>query len=495
MIIKSAFLRSLCLGTSLSALALGSVSCQSQTWTDDNPNNAAAKFLPFDMPSKAVLQSSKKKVFAHYFAPFPLSIDNKPAEADYYKNGYMSLHGEKDKHVKYGGYLRQRPLPRPVSLETDWAYQDVVSEVKMASDIGLDGFCYDILGTGKDSRNQKLDMLLKAAQQVDPNFKIMLMPDMCAEFSSKPENFFKLLEVIHESPALFRAPDGRIVVSPWCPKKGSAKWWKENLDAMAAKGIKIYFVPLFQAWWSYDEEFGPISDGYSDWGCGTIGEEISDARKKSPQKCHALGKLWMNPVRPQDFRPKSFCAWEADGSQLYRDMWDTAISGDAEWVQIATWSDYSEASEIAPSTGTQYGYYDLTAYYAAWFKTGKAPKITQDALYYFYRVQPSSLLADKQEKPFKIVGKAKDEIELLAFMKAPGTLQIEIDGKAFTKDFPAGVNSFKVPLAYGKPVFSLIRGGAPVVEFEGKFEIVGKADYQDLLYRAGSSLREAPKAE
>ena len=55
-----------------------------------------------------------------------------------------------------------------------------------------------------------------------------------------------------------------------------------------------------------------------------------------------------------------------------------AIDGGADWVQLITWNDYGEHTEIAPSTGTQHAFYDLTAYYTAWFKTGAAPRIVRD---------------------------------------------------------------------------------------------------------------------
>ncbi len=40
--------------------------------------------LPFSMPDASVLFNSSKKVFAHYFYPFPLSMGNKSASDDYY---------------------------------------------------------------------------------------------------------------------------------------------------------------------------------------------------------------------------------------------------------------------------------------------------------------------------------------------------------------------------------------------------------------------------
>ncbi len=235
-----------CLAAACACLLLSQSGCQT---TDAPDNNTAAPHLPFAMPSKAKLGDSKKKVFAHFFYPFPVSIDNKPPDNDYYAKGYLAPEGENNKHIKYGGYLRQRPLPRAPITGERWDLQDMMREVQLASDAGLDGFCIDILGT-KDGRCPKLDMLLEATQKVAPTFKIMLMPDMHAEFKTKPENFISVLEGVRDNPAIFRTDDGRIVVSPWCPAKGTAGWWKDLKDSMASKGVRIYLAPVFQAWWN-----------------------------------------------------------------------------------------------------------------------------------------------------------------------------------------------------------------------------------------------------
>ena len=67
---------------------------------------------PFDRAALSELQKTEKKVFAHYFSPFPISIDNKPPGNDYYQRGFLTDNGEKNKHLKYGGFIRQRPLTR-----------------------------------------------------------------------------------------------------------------------------------------------------------------------------------------------------------------------------------------------------------------------------------------------------------------------------------------------------------------------------------------------
>ena len=474
------------LGLALLSGLLFPVSCANRIG-ESAQNNESSRYLPFSIPAKSILHDSKKKVFAHYFYPFPLSIDNKPSETDYYSVNFLKAEGEHNKHLAYGGYLRERPIPRPPNPDKNWALENMKREVKMASAIGLDGFFIDIMGT-KDGRCAKLDQLLEAARSVSPAFKIALMPDMTCEFQDKPENFFKLLADVHPDPALFRTDDGRIVVAPYCPVKGTAGWWKENIARMEAKGIHIFFVPLFQNWGKYADEFNAISSGYSDWGCANYDPVRADP---SPKRCHDLGKLWMAPVRPQDFRPRSSVFWEAANSSLFRSLWYTAISGNSDWVQLVTWNDYSEATEIAPSTGTQYSFYDLTAYYTAWFKTGKAPEINKESFLYFYRTQTLNVQPEKQQgHRFKIIGKPSEQIELLAFMKNPGTLEIEIGGNTYRQDFPAGLNSFKAPASLGKPVFRLVRGGRKILELAGKWEIVDKADFQDFLYRGGSSLRE-----
>jgi hypothetical protein len=479
------------LGAAVLGIALASA-CQSLCAAP-----ASTPEWAFDRPDQAVLRSSKRKVFAHYFSPFPISIDNKDPENDYYQGGFLSLDGERGKHRNYGGYLRQRPLPRPPRPEEDWKLRDMMHEVELASRAGLDGFCFDILGVGEKSVHWKrLKLLLEAAKRVDPEFRIMLMPDMMAHYRGKPEAFVPSILEVAEHPSLYRLDDGRLVIAPYNAHVQKPEWWQEQLAALADKGVEVAFVPLFQAWWKYADDYAPLAYGLSDWGAGTADELLTGGRTESPQKAHALGKLWMAPVRPQDFRPKSYLGFEAHNTALFRRMWSIAIDGQADWVQLITWNDYSEASEIAPSTCTQYMLYDLTAYYTAWFKLGTPPKIKRDALYYTYRVQRTDAKPDpeKQSKPFRVRGaRPYDEIELLALLTAPGTLEIAIGDTVKRQDVEAGLQTLRVPLQSGTPVFRLIRGGKTAMEVTGKWEIDASDNvvFQNLLYHAGGGTKES----
>lgn len=74
---------------------------------------ADAPPFPFDPPPLAVLRRSPRKVFAHYFTQFPISLDNADPARDYYATQYLRPEGEGGAHRGNGGFLRACPLPRP----------------------------------------------------------------------------------------------------------------------------------------------------------------------------------------------------------------------------------------------------------------------------------------------------------------------------------------------------------------------------------------------
>jgi hypothetical protein len=169
-------------------------------------------------------------------------------------------------------------------------------------------------------------------------------------------------------------------------------------------------------------------------------------------------------------------------------------------VQLVTWNDLSESSQVAPYTDTTLqrnigtGYYDLSGYYAAWFLTGKAPAITHDVLYYFYRREPTTAKVTAQSQPDYVTGgAAENDIELLAFLTAPGELKITIGGKTYTHNAAAGMVSFKVPSQPGVPLFTLSRNGADVFSFQGGVQIYGTgglpSGVADMTYWSGSAAR------
>lgn len=137
------------------------------------------------------------------------------------------------------------------------------------------------------------------------------------------------------------------------------------------------------------------------------------------------------------------------------------------------------------------------AYYIAWFKTGQAPPIQRDVLYYFHRIQPAAGRGLGTAQPGLFTLKwgrlVLDEIELLAFLTRPGQIEIELAGNTRSLDAPAGITSLTMPLHPGRPTFRLIRDGRNEIACESAFAIVDEAPYQNLLYHGGSSSRPAEK--
>ncbi len=498
---------------------------------------------PFDQPPIDTLRQSPKKVFAHYFTPFMLwhyQVSGRcPAASpdcgddgahDVYQD-YLSGRGADDVHLAVGGYLRERPLPAAATPANDpaWELHNAEEEVRRASALGLDGFAVDILwdqGESPDQDWHRVKVLLQAAAEVDPDapghtgFKIMLMPDMDTQWTESPARLAKGIATLSAYSSVYRVPACEhtdrhpaancLVVAPYDAARRSGAWWADWKRQMQAQGLDVALLPVFLEWWKYADSrlgYAPLAYGYSDWGTASFLQQASWLTMSA--QAHKLGiPLWMGTVRPQDSRPKDLSPptyFESVNSRVFRETWGNAISGGADWVQIATWNDYSEHTEIAPSTRTQYGFYDLTAYYTSWFKSGVQPAITRDVLYYFHRRHSSAAVpsqvaaANRFELRHPALDTAVDQIELLAFLTAPGTLRISAGGtvladKAVVNVAAGGsIVSLAAPLpAAASPTrlsFSLIRNGKTVTSVTSPSPVCDRIGYQDLLYQAGSSSR------
>jgi len=453
--------------------------------------------LPAAMPLTNALFDSPKRVFAHYFNPYPLSIDNAPPANDYYNRNYLSKTGESSKWAAQGGFLRQRPAGVAVSTSANWQQLHMEQEISAAIGRGITGFTFDSLtATDATDSNSAMHLMLAAAHAVDSRFKIVVMPDITA-LGSDSNAVVEIIAAAAASPSAYRLADGRLVVTAFDAGLNSPAWWQSVISRLTAQGIHIAFVPTFLGWSASADAFAAFSYGFGDWGSATVGG--SSAQQGDPEIVHkTYGKIFMMPVDPQQYRPKDSVYWEAGNSGAFRDAWNSSIQGDADWIQLVTWNDFTETSAISPTTdatlqrtiGT--GFFNLTGYYAAWFLTGQQPQITHDVLYYFYRREPTPAASPAQTDKVTLVnGAAQNNIELLAFLTSPGVLKITIGGKTYTQNAAAGIVSFKVPSQAGTPLFTLSRGGVDVFSFNGGVQIYGSAGLptglQDLTYWNGSA--------
>jgi hypothetical protein len=259
--------------------------------------------LPFQMPSSDVFFASPKKVFAHYFYPFPLSEDNAPAASDYYNTQYLTVQGEGGIHSAYGGYLRTRPLG--VTPSPNYVAANMQAEVRMAIARGITGFTFDILNMlDAESPTGHLDTLLNAAQAVDPRFDIVPMLDMSAMPGiTQPQATALIASFTH--PSIARLPDGRLLIAAFNAGIEPMAWWNSVFAADNAQNVNVAFIPVLLGNPGTSGQLSAVSLGLGGWGTAT------------PSAATGVAD-YMNPVLPQQFRPKSSNFWEAGNCHMVR---------------------------------------------------------------------------------------------------------------------------------------------------------------------------------
>lgn len=430
--------------------------------------------------------SSDKKVFAHYFPPYPLSFDNKPADSDYYARNYLTVDGESGKHAAYGGLLRDRPLPVGKSDSATWQVDNLRTEIRQAKTAGIDGFAVNLMGVSGLNWDTALDLFTAAEKE---SFKIIPMVDGSAGISQlTAAQVASSLATLYKSPAAFKIGKDYLL-SSFKAEGQTPTWWKQVIDQLETKhGVPVSFQAVFLAANDANmKAFASFSDSFGNWG-----ERNPRVIGKLPvydDLAENYGKDWIEPVAPQDMRPRSSVFAEAGNTEALRAGWNKAIRDDADYVQMVTWNDYSESTQFAPSVAHGSAFLEISRYYSDWFHTGTAPKITEDELFLTHRTQFADAKSAVKQKPIEptLSGSAndvRDTAEALVFLTAPATVEITVGGVKSTFNAPAGVSAFTAPLKLGSVQAKVIRGGEAVKTATSPFKVVATPEVQDLQYYA-----------
>ncbi len=449
-----------------------------------------AERAAIDVPA---FSTHKKLVFAHYFPPYPVSIDNAAPATDYYNKHYRNPDGENGKFRAVGGLLRDRPVPQdPIS--GDYKLENMKAEVRQAMAAGIDGFAVDILNVTGSNWDATI-RLLKAAAAVSPNFKIMLQPDMTASTGSlSAADFAKAMASISDYSSVYKR-DGKVVLSPFKAEAKTVSWWTGVMNTMKnTHGVSTSLFPVFLNVRSMDT-FKSISIGFGEWGARNP-DDVNDGANQA-KNAHALGKLWMHPVAMQDARPVGSVYDEAGNTETLRLSWQRAINDGADMVLLTTWNDYSETTSFAPSMQHGWSILDISAYYMARFQTGSYQPIVRDALYLSHRTHAYSLKPTLQTSLMQVWSgdrtAPRNTVEVLSMLTEPGTVSVVIGGKTQTYSAPAGVSAKTFSLATGTVSATLARGGSTVAKVQTASAVKSSISTQDLGYHMASSLRTLPR--
>ncbi|MDR3708676.1 MAG: endo-1,3-alpha-glucanase family glycosylhydrolase [Capsulimonadaceae bacterium] len=483
----------------------GGTGKQSGKWTIGNilmagrvdaPRNA---WWPFDQLQIDQLRASDKKVFLYYFPIYTAGPSSEDPGLSWFSRTIANptLLNKPDS-AGAGTEFEYCPYPRPpvepLTNAHDSYVRSMEDEVRLARQLGIDGMFVDLESFpspyGGKYFNEQAFSLMEAAARIDPAMAMIPAiygPDSATDDTAREFANTDVVKRALAQPNILRLADGRAVITSWYPERFPASWWKLALSEVEKSGERVAFIPQFNSI-DHLSEFAPISYGMTHWGPRSP-EKFDWVSRVAPLTTKAIF-----PIVEQDVRPRGVWYMESCNSALLRGLWGMAIDDKADWAFIDTWSDYTEQAQ-APSRSIGFAPFDLNAYYIQWFKTGKQPAVKRDVLYYFYRTQHTSAVPShgKEWVLRKPWGDNKEtaprnEIELLAFLKEPGKLCIQVDGQTYSCSAGAGITSFKAPLPPDKsftPVFSLLRGKRTVVSRPGQYAVLDKIEFGNMLYHSG----------
>lgn|GEM_PF-437434 len=474
--------------------------------TEANPPTAArpsipaaasvgSKDLPFPVPG---VNSTTKRVFAHYFPPYPISFENGNPDSDYYDRNYLTPDGEQGKHNAYSGLLRDRPEKR-APLSGDWKTKDFTTEINDAVASGVDGFMVDILSLSGGNWERTVGLTEAAAGRSDGFTVIPNIDATAGVANSSPTVIADAIAPLMKSKAAYKLSDGRVLLSSFKAEGKSAAWWKELIAALKSRhGISAAFTAVFlNASEANLRSFAPFTYAASVWGMRSP-DSVRAAPNRAPL-AQSLGMKWIEPIAVQDVRHQSGLYAEAGNTETIRATWKRAIDNGADFAQLITWNDYSEATSFARSEMHGTAFLDVSAYYASWFKSGKAPSLRGDELILTHRTQFASTAAALPPKTLSPTlggntGKPRDTVEVVAILKQAATLTITVGTgtqtiKAYTIDAPAGVSAHTVPLQVGQVSVTATRSGTRIAAAISDEIVVASPKVNNLLY-AGATSRD-----
>jgi hypothetical protein len=433
---------------------------------------------------------TNKPVFAHYFTPYPISIDNYPAASDYYTVNYLKASGESGKFASVGGLLRDRPVPRSPITSGDYEAVDMATEVAEARAGGINGFAVDLLTFDTSSKLWKLTVkLMAAANDTDGQFKIMLQPDMYG-LSTTTSEFAQAIATLSANDSVYRLSTGEVVISPFLAEAKSASWYTEALSILKSKyHVSAVLLPLLLDA-SKMSSYASISIGFGNW--GERDATVINNSSNYAAAAHKLGKMWMEPVSVQDERPSGAIYDEAWNTQTLRAGWNKAITQGADLVLIPTWNDYSEGTSIAPSVDHGTTFLTISKYFLTKFRTGSYPAITSDSVHIIHRIQKYSTLptsyTNVMKRHYATGGSAsRDKVEVVTFLTSAATVSVTIGGVTSSYTAPAGFNAALFDLAEGYSTATVQRSGSTVATVTTKDAVSFTTEQQDLSYHAVSS--------
>ncbi|TXT07365.1 hypothetical protein VHUM_03085 [Vanrija humicola] len=379
-----------------------------------------------------------------------------------------------------------------VGLTYSYTPSDWSGDVSTAKAYGVDGFA---LNMGNDYWGPAQVDAAYAAAEAQGGFKLFLSFDMTSMSCGSAADATTLVNLVkaHASSPAQALVDGKVLVSTFAGSSctfgsgGVNGWQTQFVDALKAQGINIFFVPSIfsdpSSFSSYTWMDGELNWN-SAWPMGNF--DISLASTDAAYLAGLGSKAYMTAISPfffTHFGPSTYnknWLYRSD-DWLYCTRWEEVIAlrGTSTMTEILTWNDFGESSYIGPIKGDlpatsstwvdgfdHTGLAQLTAYYAAAYKTGAYPAITKDSITLWSRPHPAAATAsnDPVGRPTN-AGWTSDFLYAVVLATAPATVTLTSGTTSQTFQVGAGLSKLKLASAPGGIGGSVARNGNTVVEY------------------------------
>ena len=395
--------------------------------------------------------------------------------------------------------------------KADWA-----KDIANAKAAGIDGFA---LNMGSDWWQAARVADAYAAATEAGGFTMFLSLDMTAMGCGSVTDAATLVALVTtfgRSSAQTKH-NGKVLVSTFSGEncnfgQGSTSdgWNVMFKQPLKLVGTDIFFVPSV---FSDPSTFGSASwmDGELNWNSGWPMSASALDTSSDDQYAAALGsKEYMPAISPFFFT--HFPTWGWNKNWIYRSddflyarRWEQVIAmrDTVKFTEILTWNDYGESSYISPTVGalpsgsevwvdgfSHEALLDVTQYYAAAFKTGTYPAVTQDKVIWWARPHPKAATAtsDYMSRPSRW-DETEDNVYALVFSTGDGVVTMTSGSNKETYAVSAGLNKIKLGMSAGSVTIKLTRNGSNVFSYDstGEFSYTTSPANYNYNYFVGNS--------
>lgn len=435
-----------------------------------------------------------KKVIFHLYAPLGVTIDNAPEKQSYYAKTWMLPAGEGGKYAESGGAMRDMPISK-APYPGVWLRTSAAETIRYAQQFGVDGFGVNLMSAG--TSHSKFYNAIR--DEAAANFKdFLVIPSVDAsDGASLHKDKPALINVVASfltTPNAWVQPNGSVIVASFQAEKHDAAWWADLAAQLKVKtGKTVEFMHVFNSYTAANLTKAGKSAFAGPWSPGT------DPAKAVTQTgiantARATGAKFLAPIQAQNVRPRrDWGGWfdESLNTQALRAYLKLGIDLKADVLHGVTWDDFYEGSQFRPSVARGTAALQILAYYAEWWKTGKAPQILKDTIIVSHRNQTLDAKITGPQTFFMTqntsrgtISPVRNYVEVLTYFTKPQKVTLKIGTNTHVYDAPAGEFAKAFPAIPGQVTVTTDAG----LSHTSPFTIRSESGNQDRQYMMSSML-------